>query len=191
MRPFANTTDPENVLRGQLRPGERLLWSGMPKQGIVFRGIDVFIVPLTLLWVTLPGYEVVETLASGKESFLTITYPFILLVGLYFLAGRHIVDAKMRSRTLYGVTNTRVLLVSGWWNRRTTSLDLSGRYDITLTESRSGRGSILFGPDEWPWATMYGYGFPWMTRYMASRFDLIADARRVYDLILRAQVGEA
>jgi hypothetical protein len=191
MFPSANTTEAENALRRELRPRERLLWSGMPKQGFVFRGIDAFIVPFMLLWMALPGFELVEALASGRQSFLMIIYPFILLVGLYFLVGRHIVDAKMRSRTFYGVTNTRVLLLSGLWNRRTASLDLAGRYDITLTESRGRRGSILFGSDEWPGATMYGYGLPWMTRYMAPRFDLIADARRVYDLILRAQVGEA
>lgn len=191
MRASANTTEAENALRRELRPGERLLWSGVPKQGIVLRGIDAFYIPFALFVIGFPGFELVQALSSGRPSFLVILYPFVFLMALYLLVGSHIVDAKVRARTFYGVTNTRVVIISGWRNRRTTSLDLSGRYDITLTESRAGRGSIVFGPDEWPWATMFGHGVHWLTRYMAPAFDLIADARRVYDLILRAQVGEA
>jgi hypothetical protein len=29
---------------------ERVLWSGQPKQGLMFSGRDVFLVPFSLLW---------------------------------------------------------------------------------------------------------------------------------------------
>ncbi len=40
----------ESLLRGELDSNERLLWSGRPKQGIIFCGSDVFMIPFSLLW---------------------------------------------------------------------------------------------------------------------------------------------
>jgi len=43
-------TDPATEVSGEMEPGEKLLWSGQPRQGIVFRGSDLFLIPFSLLW---------------------------------------------------------------------------------------------------------------------------------------------
>ena len=42
--------DAEDELRSELDNTERLLWAGRPKQGVVFYGIDVFLIPFSILW---------------------------------------------------------------------------------------------------------------------------------------------
>jgi len=49
---------------------------------------------------------------SGGVSFPLFGLPFVA-VGLYMVFGRFIGDARMRARTFYGVTNDRVIIISG------------------------------------------------------------------------------
>src|SRR5438046_585524 len=42
--------NPETAIQGQLASGERLLWSGRPVEGIVFRPSDAFMIPFSLMW---------------------------------------------------------------------------------------------------------------------------------------------
>jgi len=35
----------ESRLAAELEPGERLLWSSRPKQGLVLRGVDALLIP--------------------------------------------------------------------------------------------------------------------------------------------------
>jgi len=176
--------DIQHELRPELGPGERLLWSGMPRQGVVFRPVDLFLIPFILLWAGIPTYGLLHGPKTG--AFDIIVLPFII-IGAYMLVGRFIVDAKQRAHTFYGVTNQRILIISAWWRRRTTSLKLGFLPDVTLTEGRNGRGVIQFGTDRRPGAAWFGGGWPGSAQYMAPRFELAENVRAVYDTIIRAQ----
>ena len=176
--------DTQHEVRRELGPGERLLWSGMPRQGIVFRAIDLFLIPFILVWAGVPTYGLAHSPRTGVFDIFLL--PFIL-IGAYMLVGRFIVDARQRAHTFYGVTNQRILIISAWWRRRTTSLKLGFLPDVTLTEGRNGRGVIQFGSDRWPGAGWFGGGWPGNAQAMSPRFELAENVRAVYDTIIRAQ----
>lgn len=42
--------DVQMIIQKELDSGEGLLWAGTPKQGTIFKGTDVFMIPFSLLW---------------------------------------------------------------------------------------------------------------------------------------------
>jgi len=42
--------DAQKIIQNELDLEENLLWAGKPKQGIVFRKGDIYVIPLSLLW---------------------------------------------------------------------------------------------------------------------------------------------
>ncbi len=42
--------DAAQKIQKELEPGEKLLWTGQPAQGIRLRGSDVFMIPFSFLW---------------------------------------------------------------------------------------------------------------------------------------------
>jgi hypothetical protein len=185
---MADRADIQHELRPELRPGERLLWSGMPRQGVIFRPIDLFLIPFFLVWAGVPTAAVLGFLSGPSPPTIGVIVPVLFMaIGAYMLVGRFIVDARQRAHTFYGVTNQRILIIAAWWRRRTTSLKLGLLPDVTLTEGRNGRGSIQFGSDRWPGAAWFGGGWPGSAQYMSPRFDLAENARAVYDTIIKAQ----
>jgi len=178
----------ESQIEHELGDGERLLWSGKPRQGIVFRSFDVFVIPFSLMWSGFVVFAVVNALSSDSPPFLVLWLIPFVLAGLYILFGRFIVDAMRRERTAYGVTDQRVIIISGYFSRRVQSLNLGTLSDLSLSEKRNRSGTITFGPSH-PMSSMWGYGWPsWAgAGHSTSMFETIEDAREVYDLIRRAQ----
>ena len=111
--------------------------------------------------------------------------PFVL-VGLYMVAGRFFVDSFQSSKTLYGVTNERILIVSGISNRNVKSLNLRTLTDITLSEKPSGIGTITFGPTV---SANWQKNFPFSRRVEPDYplFEAIPNAKNVYEIIRQAQ----
>jgi len=178
----------EQELAKILEPGERLHWSGVPPQGLLLRGSDAFFIPFSIMW---GGFAIFwETMAWTKQTPLLFKLwgiPFVL-VGLYILVGRFFVDAKMRSRMAYGVTDRRIIIRSGILSRNVNSLALKTLSDLTLTERSDGTGTITFGPS-YPMAYWHRGGFwPGMGGYpMAPSFESIPRAKDVYATIRQVQ----
>ena len=128
-----------NPFQPYLLAGERVLWSGRPKQGIAFRPIDGFLIPFSILWC---GFVVAmfATAASqtGSPSIILLLF---MLFGLYFLVGRFIHDSVIRRRTSYALTDQRALFRCG---SKTSSLDLSHLPKLELQERSDGTGTIEF-----------------------------------------------
>jgi hypothetical protein len=101
--------------------------------------------------------------------------------------GRFFVDSYQRSRTFYGLTAKRAIIVSGLMGRQVKSLALSGISDISLSERSDNRGTITFGSTN-PFQSMWtGTAWPGTRNQMVPTFDLIENARQVYDQIRRQQ----
>jgi hypothetical protein len=184
--------EPESLLASQLVAGERLLWSGQPRQGVFLRASDAFLIPFSLLWGGFAIFWEYSVLSMGEAPLFFALWglPFVV-IGLYFIAGRFFVDAKQRANTVFGVTNQRVLIMSGLFNRKVKSVNLRTLSDISLDERANGTGTVSFGPTN-PFALWGSAGMAWPGMPTASpAFELIPNARSVYEIVRKAQAGAA
>jgi hypothetical protein len=184
------TSDSFNVRREldrEMGHGEKVLWSGRPVQGIRLQKGDAVGIPFSLFWGGFAMFWVASAYRSGAPWFFVLFGVPFVLIGLYLIAGRFFYDAWQRARIYYGVSSKRVLIVHGAKSRRVTSLDLESLGEVTFTENANGGGSLQFGRDSVYGANLVGTGWPGTRGHLAPRFDLAEDARRVYDLIRKAQ----
>jgi len=176
---------PEQVLSDLLGPNERLLWSGRPRQGVFLRSADAIAIPFSIFWTCGAVFWVIMASRSPDKAFLLFGIPFVG-IGVYMLIVRFFVDSWQRANTTYGLTDQRVVIVSGPRRRSIKSLSLRTLSDVTLSEGKNGTGIITFGPTIPPWPYR-GMQVPGMSTRMVPCFDQIANARSVFDQIRRVQ----
>ncbi|HXU99191.1 MAG TPA: hypothetical protein VG166_01680 [Caulobacteraceae bacterium] len=175
----------QDAFRDRLLPGERLVWSGRPGQGIVFTGRDLFLVPFSILWC---GFAVFWTvMASGDHApqFFPLFGLLFVCVGLYFVAGRFVFDAWVRRGMSYALTDRRILILRSPPFNNFTALNLDRLPDAQLSESAGGRGTIRFGQR----ASAFGrQGMSYWSPALdpTPQFLAIDDVRSVFDKIQRS-----
>jgi hypothetical protein len=177
----------ERELRAELGTGERLLWSGQPRRGVRLRPTDALLIPFSLMWGGFALFWELSVFRTGAPFFFRLWgLPFVL-VGLYLIIGRFFADAWQRSRTYYGVTTERLLIVSGLFQRQVKSLPLRNLPEVTLSERSDRSGSIMFGavPPMYGW--LAGSSWPGTGKQLPPSFDMIENARQVYTQVQTAQ----
>jgi len=179
--------DPEQALRLRpyLFPDERLLWTGRPVRGLRFMRRDWLLVPFSLFW---GGFMIVWNVTVwriGAPLDFTLFGAAFLVSALYLIAGRFALDAFVRSRSVYGVSNRRILIFRQAPFARLRSFEIGYLPVLELEEQAGGRGTISFDLDDSPgwWKPRYDYWLP--APGTEACFDSIADPRRVYELIIR------
>jgi len=172
----------------ELGVGERLLWSGMPRQGLLFRPGDALMVPFSLMWGGFAFFWEYTAVTSNKSPlfFMLFGIPFVLM-GVYIVAGRFFLDSYQRSRTYFGLTDQRALILSGIMTRQVQAISLQNLNEISLTERSDGSGDISFGSMNPMYAMWRGTTWPGMDKKLVPSFELIDNVREVYGLIQRAQ----
>jgi hypothetical protein len=105
-------------------------------------------------------------------------------VGFYFVAGRFVVDAWLRGRTRYALTDRRVLIVRAPPFGAVTALSLDRLPDVQVRGSGGEAGTIRFGP---PASIFGGAGFSVWSPALdpTPQFIAIPDANRVFELVQR------
>jgi hypothetical protein len=179
--------DAQQEIARENEAGESVLWYGVPKQGVVLRPTDAFLIPFSLMW---GGFAIFweTTVFSTKAPFFFKLWgiPFVL-IGLYIIAGRFVVDSMQRAKVAYGLTSRRAIIVSGLRNRTVKSLPLKTLSDVTLSEKRDGSGTITLGPVS-PYGRFYGNAsWPGTSAMSSPAFDMIDDAKSVYSTLRSAQ----
>ncbi|CAN5444868.1 hypothetical protein BH10ACT3_BH10ACT3_24250 [soil metagenome] len=129
----------------QFEPGERVLWSGRPRQGLVLRLADWGLFPFSLLWGTGMGVVGVLALINHRRVAGVLAGLALLLVGLYAVFGRFATDAYRRSTTRYAITNLRLLIVRTGRFGVTDELGLAELDPIEFKQHRNGYASLIFG----------------------------------------------
>lgn len=179
--------DAHKEISRHLDSGESLKWAGVPRQGLLLRASDIYVVPFSLMWGGSAIYWEVGVIASGAPFFFMLFgIPFVL-VGLYFTVGRFFVDARQRARTFYGLTDRRAVIVSGLISQSVNSIMLKSLSDVTLEEKRDRSGTITFGRPNPMASWMAGVHWPGLGQYQPPVFEMIPEAKAVYDYVLGAQ----
>jgi len=175
---------PEHMFSAELRPSEKLLWSGRPRQGVFLTQKDAGMIPFSLMWGGFSFFWEYKAISSGAPLFSDLWgVPFVLL-GLYMIVGRFFYEAMLRSRTFYGLTNERIIIISGLSSRTVKSLQVQTLTDVTLSEEASGTGTVTFGPN-----MSYSGRGSGASRSPQPSFESIADAREVFERICSARRG--
>lgn len=176
-----------NRFQPYLFPGERVLWSGQPKQGVTLSARDTFLIPFSLVWClfvifwNVAVWSFPAASGGGPGWFFRLWGVPFLLVGLYMVAGRFFHDARIRKNVFYAVTNQRILVLR---KAKITSLDIRRLPRLELTEHRDGTGTLAFEASTFgPWGGMYGFSWWLPALGSAAQFFHIRDPRKVYELI--------
>lgn len=140
-----SSVEAEEALRKELSHGERLLWGGRPKQGFFLRLSDAFWIPFSLAWAGFAVFWEYEAIASGSPWFFRLWgIPFVL-IGLYLVVGRFVLDALERSKKFYGLTDRGAIIVTKLRAPRVERLDAQMIANATMSERPDGTGTIIFG----------------------------------------------
>ena len=176
-------------IQRELGSGEKLLWSGQPRQGLRLNITDAFILPFSLIWCGFAIFWEASVLHGHAPLLMKLWGVPFVVIGLYLVVGRFFVDAYTRGRTFYGVTNQRLVIVSGSFSRRVRSLPWQALPQATLVERGNGGGTINFGP-KLPFGMGRSVsigGMPGAGQSLFPVLDLPEHAREAYDAVRLAQ----
>ena len=184
----SSETDPRSAIRRHLRAGEGILWVGQPNvSAYALRGAW-YLLPFSLLWGGFAiSWEVIAIARGAPILFAAWGIPFVV-IGLYMIFGRLYVARREAQRTVYGVTDRRILILSGAFRQTFTEIAVNGMPVMQLEEQGSGLGTIIFSagggtyraPPGWP--TMGSYA-------RTPMFESVPDANEVYRLIQDAKAA--
>lgn len=173
----------QEVFNGRLLPGERIIWSGQPGQGLLLTSRDWFLIPFSLAWFGFTVFwEFGVTSQSEAPDFFVLWGAMFMCIGLYMVVGRFIVDAWLRRRIQYAVTDQRVLIARSSPFAKFVAVSLARLPDVQLSERAGGRGTIRFGQDVVVWGRQ-GFGAWSPAMDSTPQFLMIDGVRRVFDII--------
>ncbi len=171
---------PSGRIEDELEPGERLIWSGRPRQGLHFgvaNDIAVAVAVVFLLgWVGFAASIAVRNLAVGRAASQILIPSGMACVGLFFVAYILWLEPRGRGRTAYGLTDRRALIVSGQLKPTVESIPLQATATVRLKLNGDGSGCITFAD----------YVRPCGEDECSPTFAGVEDARRVHGLVLAA-----
>lgn len=178
----------------RLLPRERILWSGIPAQGVLFTGRDMFLIPFSLLWCGFAIFWTYTATRQGAPLFFDAWGAMFICIGLFFVFGRFAVDAWLRRRISYAVTDKRILIMRAAPFSNFTAIDLERLPDIQLTGEGAKRGNLRFGaaasffgsPGGWSGGRYQNFGSWSPALDPVPQFLGIEEPSKVFDLITKA-----
>jgi len=168
---------------GRLLKDEKIIWCGQPARGFLLTSRDWLLIPFSLFWGGFAVFWEKSVLDANASNFMKLWGVPFVLVGVYLVAGRFFLDAWIRRRIYYAVTNKRVLILRSAPFSKFSAMSFGQLRDTNLTESANGRGTIRFATKDFS---------GWIPALDSTpQFLAIEDARRVFDQIQRAVATSA
>lgn len=136
-------------LERRLKPGERVLWTGRPPQGIALRRLDLLLIPLSVAWFagTMSlAWQVFESGATIESKIMSAAFA---AAGAYIVFGRFVTDAVLRKQTRYAITNHRVLVIGGFAGKNIAFFERPDPAQISVRDATGDRATVQFG-EVWP-----------------------------------------
>lgn len=167
-------------IRAQLFPDEKVIWEGKPFSGILFRPIEVFLIPFSLFWTGFALFWNANVWQSDADLFFKLFGLPFLIAGLYITVGRFLIDMFARKATIYVVTNKRVVISKG---SKLKSLDIKRLPSLEFDELPDGSGTIRFGASNGFFSGANNFGI-WQPSFDPTpQFIRVPRVRSLYDLI--------
>jgi len=136
--------DIATLLEWELRPGERIAWTGQPiPPRFAWQGLGdvLFGIPCTAFAI----FCMARATSRGDDFLTLFCIPFVL-VGFGLLSGPYRMRLKA-ARTAYVITDQRALILDGHWWQSTAfrSCDPHHLGDIRCMRKPDGSGDLIFG----------------------------------------------
>lgn len=129
------------IIQQELGPDEKILWTGQPPQGVRFFWHDIIGIPFSIFMFLVS----LALFPFGYEKDAPVAYVFGGVLGLimiYSFINRFFIDKKRRRKTLYCLTNERILMMQ---KNDILSLNLNSELQVDIKQHSRGRGSIGIG----------------------------------------------
>ena len=180
-------------LQPELSSGETIYWAGMPNPSVIFHSDDWAAIPFSLFWggfaifweAGVLGYWGNNPHHNPISWFMALWGVPFVVIGQYIIWGRFLVDAWLKRRTYYAVTNRRVLILLEGWKRKSRFYFLESIPE--LTREGDAIGTLWLGTKA-PVFGARGSATQGFSRFSAGgpvpRLVDIDDAGSVYRLIL-------
>lgn len=182
MRRGMTTIDSRAAMKVQpeMISGEKVYWAAMPDPGVIFHSDDWAAIPFTLVWTgffvfwegNALGYWGGTSQGGGSDLFMALWGIPFLILGNYMVWGRFLVDAWLKRRTYYAVTNRRVLILQEGWKPKTSWMYLEAI--PTMEREGSETGTIWFGK-KYPVIAGRGQKKRSMSRFDVGDIPVFAD----------------
>lgn len=164
----------------EMTSGERVYWAGMPNPRVIFHTDDWAAIPFTLIWTGFFVFWEANALGiwgsaprrGGSNLFMVLWGIPFLIIGNYMVWGRFLVDAWLKRRTYYAVTNRRILILQEGWNRKTNWMYLEAI--PTIEREGTMRGTLWFGK-KYPVIAGRGQRKRSMSRFDVGDIPVFAD----------------
>jgi hypothetical protein len=179
---------------GRVMRDEKVVWRGRPQQGLMLTARDGLLIPFSLVWGGFSIFWEASVLRAPNAPVVMVLFgvPFVL-IGLFLIFGRFLVDAWIRNGVFYALTDRRVLILRLRPSTSFQSVNLNRLPEATLNEASNGRGSIRFGPAVQLWNSRGGGGFgSWIAVLDPTpQFLAIDDAKKVFASIQERAQADA
>lgn len=163
--------------------GETVLWRGSPPGGLHLAPEDAFKIPISAAIAAFTVFWLRSAIEGNAPPFFLLFGAALSLLAFYALVGRFFIDAFLRGRTRYALTD-RAAYITRTGPRARVNRFATGALDtLAWVPGSGGRGTIRFAPVE-RIAANGQVALSFWSNTSLTAFEDIPDAKNVYDRIV-------